>query len=619
MKELTVTDPVPFCELGTVVLEELPVSLSLKAPDCTQERFEFRCFWPQLVDRRPFLEDLIARLMNDFGQSAGEEQEFYCWIISMLWFRHFSPDLDERRTRRFNIRSFHTSETLQSMAKMTRTDRLPAVDRLERIADDTTRPTIKLLMEAIFKGPDITIPLSPEHYVAFRNHVLSEMQRAMLMLEGWKQKELTELQRRLESKSNMKAGEQAKLRAKLKSLETGEDQSFVERVCEPSIGYLLEQSLKREEAFSCRFQDLVEKAKGLQESVFKEVKERDIEMLLDDEETFTPEYADCIARNFDVRGADALLEDVILRYEEVGRIPSKKAVEDTTDEIVQFSGGLPFDPGHYLALVRTREKGDTFDKWNALGWVTTDLVNRNECVRLLCREAEAVWLGVLECGFKQVYRKIQHRLTAPERRAFALLYFRQTVFDYRIAALDPVIMSFFTGMDEETQAMAILVLVLKQEGWDGIKDFRRKLETRWRRYLHFYPSWLELIRSDERESKQAQVSSEVNISFETAFVENKKGKKLKIEAVLQDPHFDPENLLQALTLEEYGTVREWTEKYCTPTQARYVEKYACERKSVLEIAAEEGKTHQAVSKVIRTARKRIEEGLRSRFGPEEIG
>lgn len=76
-------------------------------------------------------------------------------------------------------------------------------------------------------------------------------------------------------------------------------------------------SSERYEAQAARFADLVERAIALQEPVAREVGERCLQMLQNDGETFTEEYADCIARKFNMSAANDLLDSVLRRYEEV--------------------------------------------------------------------------------------------------------------------------------------------------------------------------------------------------------------------------------------------------------------------------------------------------------------
>jgi Xaa-Pro aminopeptidase len=242
-------------------------------------------------------------------------------------------------------------------------------------------------------------------------------------------------------------------------------------------------------------------------------------------------------------------------------------------------------------------------------WITAHLVNRNECVRLLQREAESVYHGVLDYAFKEVYRKIRRYMTVPERRLYALLYFRQPLFNYHVAVTNPIITSFFTNMDAETQTLILLVLVFKMREWGGEKDLDKELERRWRAYLRFYPYWVEIIQDEEREAKRQQGAQRKTLSLHHPIFTDEDGNELRLEDTLAGPPSKPANLLQAVTLEDGAMLEHWAKTYCTAKQAIHVVRRFRDGKTETEIAKENGISQQAVSKSIRAACKRIGEGL----------
>ena len=622
LKKPIATKLVARCSLGKVELDVTPISLILKAQDRTEKTFVFRCLFPEMVDGKPFFEGLCCGLMAAFEQSQGEEKEFYCWVIQMLWFEYIFPELDERRTRPFYISSldwvktiywtdkFRWSKTFRSMAEMTKTEGLSSVQRLKEFAKREIGPTVPLLRKAIFKQPEIDIPFSEEVYVLFREQVLREILNVMLKLKDQKREGVRELKRRIRSNKKMSRAGRQRVLAKVRAVENGQDDNFVQQVSKEFLHHLFSKSQEMEAEFATQFTDLVERARELQEPVAKELERRGIEMLSEDGEGFIPEAAECIKQQFDKAAVDALLDDLILRYEKVCMIPSREAVEDIDEEIASFPGGLPFGPQFYLGLVRTRETGDILEKWNALGWVSVELVNRNECVRRLCREAEAVWLGVLEFGFKQVYRKISGLLSIPDRRAYALMYFRQPIFDYGIAAFDPVIMSFFNGMDKETRAMIIMRMVFKVDGWDGMKAIGKELEERWRAYLWIYPFWVVILETDEEEHQQEKRELK-KTRLPSELIRGQEGETITVGEVVADIKGESDNLLQNLVLEERrGLMEEWMGKHCTRKQVAHILKRYRDGKTEVAIAEEEGVSHQAVSKSINTAIRSIREGLK---------
>jgi DNA-directed RNA polymerase specialized sigma24 family protein len=200
-------------------------------------------------------------------------------------------------------------------------------------------------------------------------------------------------------------------------------------------------------------------------------------------------------------------------------------------------------------------------------------------------------------------------MTVPERRAYALLYFRQPIFNDHVAATNPVIMSFFTNMDAETQTLILLVLVFRMREWGGEKNLDKELERRWRAYLRFYPYWLEIIQDEEREAKRQQGAQRKTLSLSHPIFTDEDGNELRLEDVIADPKSKPANFLQAVILEGGAMLEDWAKMYCTPKQATHVVGRFREAKTETEIAKEEGISQQAVSKSIRAACKRIREGL----------
>jgi hypothetical protein len=394
---------------------------------------------------------------------------------------------------------------------------------------------------------------------------------------------------------------------------------------------VMEEALEIENRQSPQFADLVQEARRLQEPVSREVAETQIERLAGDGVSLTPEYISCIQARLDTSAVDRLLWQTILRFEEVFGLEPLRGIQlidlpESIDDIMSpddneivspddveatIDEAIPQEPEfeEYLCFWSAYLSDDILEKWSMVCWITAHLINRNECVRLLQREAESVYHGVLDYAFKEAYRKIRRRMTVPERRAYALLYFRQPLFNYHVAVTNPIIMSFFTNMDAETQTLILLVLVFKMREWGGEKDLDKELERRWRAYLRFYPYWLDIIQYEDREAKRQQTTQKCMLSLHHPDPADKGGKRLTLEDRLSDPKTRPANILQAIILENGAMVEDWAQKYCTPKQASHVVGRFRDGKTEAEIAKEDGISQQAVSKSIRAACKRIREGL----------
>jgi hypothetical protein len=380
-------------------------------------------------------------------------------------------------------------------------------------------------------------------------------------------------------------------------------------ICQDIEQLMLKEALKLEDELSVRFADLVQEAQRLQEPIGREVAEKHIERLAGDGASLTPEYTSCIREHLDTDAADRLLWQTILRFEEVYGLEPLRGIElidlpeDIEDmgEIVvsedieeQIDQELPQSPEfeEYLGFWAAYLSDETLEKWDTICWITAHLINRNDCIRLLQREAESVYHGVLEYAFKEIYCKFRRHMTVPERRAYALLYFRLPIFNGHIAIITPIIMSFFIDMDEQTQALILLVLVFKRREWGGEKDLDKELERRWRAYLRFYPYWLDIIQDEDQQAKCQRTIRKSTLSLHHP-VADKDGKKLTLEDTLPDPKSKPANLLQAMILENGTTIEDWAQKYCTPKQAAHVIRRFRDEKTQEEIAKEEGITQQA--------------------------
>lgn len=618
MAELTVPNTIGELGLDQSDFDNAPISLTLTSND-TQETLALRTFFPKVPS---FFQEVCSNLLAMFQNTEGEEREFYQWVILMGRFHYIYPELDPRRERHFNINTLNDSETLKNLTELSQSKGLSKAERLVKFVGETGAPTIRLLQEAIYIRPDLAIPLSQPDYVDFREQILSEMMWVNEQIKGIQRNAIKKWRRKVESNKKIPPHKKTRLLEKLAAVEAGEGSANMWETTLLMEQEVLKGVLQVEDEKSSQFTDVAEEACTLTDAIGHEVEEKNIKMLTDDGVSFTPEYAACIHKHLDTEAANRLLWKTIVRYEQVFKIEPMRDIDMSgVDEVLDDSTSpdaealaAQITPSEltefqqYLGLWSAYRSEDLFDKWYMLGWIAANLVNRNECLRLLQREAESVYHAVLDYGFKQEYRKIRHLLTRSERRAYALMYFRLQTFDYRVPAMDPVISSFFTGMDEETKGLILLVLFFKIHEWNGTKNLDKELDRRWRAYLHFYPYWVEIIQDEDREAKRQKTTAAKMISLDHVVGIDENGKKLTLESILPDPKSQPANLLQAIVLSSQPTLEEWAKKYCTPTQARHIIEVA-EGKTEVEIAKSDGVSQQAVSKSVRGAIKRIRSGL----------
>jgi hypothetical protein len=627
MAKLVANEPIKDAELdlGRVELDFETFTVSFAHDDGRQEVATFRIMIPGSVNGEPILDAVIDRLVHFLNITEGEEQAFYQWVLTMLQFRDASPQLDKRRNRRFNIKTFNTSEVLRELTESTRSSNRSHAERLLRFAGATTTSTRRLLHEATYTRPDLSIPLAEQHYLEFRHQILTEISEAADRVNAIQQQVLQDLRAKLQSDLTLSEADRAKKLSRLCSMENGETEAL-DRGWQQVMRLVVKDAVEMEHENASQFTDLVETARTLQTPVLQQVRRKCLVMLDDDGEEFTPEYPDCIHQHFDVQAANRFLDELIARSEACFDL-SRDALITVPDAcLLATEPGCPNDDHplpdrpeigigqqsvemeQYRGFLDARDGDDVYQKWCIVGWVTTNLVNRSECIRLLHREADDVYQGVLDYAFKLVYRKVRRSLTRLERRVFQLLYFRQPIFGGRVAAMDPIVISFFTGMDGETQLLIFLVLVLKRNELGESENLDKKLERRWRAYLRFYPYWLMLLQEEDRQKKRSKAIHGKTLSLDAPTLRDSSGRELSMKDTVADPKNKPTDLLQAFVSASQGMLGGWADKYCTTTQARHLTRFA-DGSTETAIAQEEEITQAAVSKSIKAALRRVRQGL----------
>jgi hypothetical protein len=233
MGKQTATDGVPHRDLAQVGFHVGSLTLTLTGKDGIRETLAIRLLVPQSVQGKcHFITDMIFRLRAMLERRTGEEHDFYQWVIRMLRFYLIYPELDPHRTRHFNLKTLDHSETLQELAALTQTKRLPKPERLIKFAGETIDPTRRLLRDATYIQPDLSIPLASPDYIAFREQCLSEMVWGLEQIEGMKRNALEQLRREFESDPKLSADQRAQELDKVASIEAGEVDAQLREVCQ---------------------------------------------------------------------------------------------------------------------------------------------------------------------------------------------------------------------------------------------------------------------------------------------------------------------------------------------------------------------------------------------------
>ena len=579
-----------------------PVSLSIELSRAggNARRFDLRVFFP----RAEAASTGLANFLNDV---KAEDEGEAAWVVAMLDLYVHHGQIDPHRTRRFSMETFQRCKVLRKHAKMVGAgERVEAGDLIKLSGAEKVAPP-DLLHRAIYRRPDIRIDLSREDYTEFRDMLLGELLTLRADLEDLKEQAVQKARSSILADGSLSEADRAVALSKLEEVaaKVGEDE--IPKLYGEFMRRVSKDAMKAEQANSAKFTDVVEESRRLLVDVRRRASTRSLDEDLGGEGEAGKAYADVIRENLDADEAKAVLWKTIVRYEEVyGIKPIRNAElieipedEEGDDQASIEEGEVPGNDGavapermdQYIGFWMAYASHDAIDKWNSLVWISTQLVNRNECVRLAVREAEDVYHGVQEKVFLRIYRGIRGRLTREERRAFLLLHTRLPALGGRIASLDTVVTSFFTGMDHVTQALAVLVLVFRVREWEG-ERLDEELERRWRAYLRLYPIWFELVRWDDRERWQQREHREVLFSDPDAL----------------DKRHEEDPVLKAL-MEEGEDVASWAAKYCDPEETRCVVRHFVDGWSQERIAREEKITQQAVSKRLQKALDKIRRGL----------
>lgn len=294
------------------------------------------------------------------------------------------------------------------------------------------------------------------------------------------------------------------------------------------------------------------------------------------------------SENMQSDGPTEIADDQLRRFLDVD-----SAVE-VVQRIIDVESRNPDSLGEQAQklMIEAVERKDPLDLWEALEWFCENMVNRNECIRLLAREAEWILHILLELALIERYVEIRPELSQAERRLFHFMYRRSPWFNGRIPALDQIGTGFLFGLDDEHASLVIGVA-----GYRGDADQRNELETRWKAFIGLYPFWLELLRSQDSERKSRRRSEAM-----TPEIEDNLGCDDPRELV--DMHL-PRELVDA----SIESVQILAEQYCTASQRPVIIGRFVDRKTQDELAIEFGVSQQAISRTLKSGLDRIRKGL----------
>ncbi len=556
------------------------------------EDFSVRVFMAKATGFVQYLRELLEEL----GQ---EDPHAAAWLVTFLGLHGRGHELDRRRSRSFSIRSLEHCKPVQDAVKLSGVRAEPAAEQLVRIAGSVSSPRGDLLADALYEQPEIRLGLSAEEYAEVRDELLGDLVRIQGELAEMMDDVVGKARAELAGDRGLSEAERAEALAAFDAVVPQAAEAEFAGIWEEFERDALREVLATEEKTTAPFAGLVEASRRILDAVVGEATARGVEVGEGRED-----FAAVIRDRLEPGAANKIFWQAIQGYEAAfGLEPVREAElvevpEDAGEEDGDVRGDDPQAQRHgeYLWLWWAYRSEDVLEKWDALVWIARELASRNECLRLLAREAEDAYHAVLERYFKAIYRRIRGRLTKPERRAFGLLHFRLPAFGYRIAILEPVVTGFFKGMDEESKALVILGILFRVCEWNGVK-LSSELERRWRAYLRLYPTWVELARDEERQRRQRngwrRRARPLETAGQAAPAPSPGGGEASADSMVPGD----------------GGVESWARRYCPPERARCVIRRFVDGWTEEQIAEEEGISQQGVSGRLRRTFEEIRRGL----------
>jgi len=543
------------------ITHELKVVLTDDESGLTHEEV-FRVF--DIDDYESLATDAIglAEWYRDNGETE-EDREMFDTAIQLVSFYNLAPSVDRRRHRTVDVQQMGRYESFRELMELSGVRGRNQLGKLLNSPGAKLKETRELFEIAAFHESSIEIPVTPEAYESFRDNLLEEM--ANIREDLTKQAEAVardELRTRLNDPSVDEKGRKKASRL-LKTDDMFEAFPGLYDAWDKVESMLIREAIKIENDRSAPFEEVVAMADETLAAVAGRVhSDRDV--------VYQDEAEQVIKKELDTKSAAACLTQAIA----ISRV-HPDALEGEVLELFE----------------QALDSCDPVELWDALTWIRENLVNRNECVRLLLREAEWVLHFLLELALHNRYVTMRAHMTVPERRLFQFLYRRSPSFNGRIPGVDEIGRSFILGIDEQNVETLLEVI-----GFRGSPKQREELQHRWKSYLHLYPFWCDLMQFDDRESKRRVRETQFTPAIES-------------ELVAEVSTVDIPQLPRGLVDASIDSVEQLAVRYCTEIQRKYLVLAFVNQLSQTEIATKFGVSQQAVSKAISSGMGRIRDGL----------
>ena len=501
----------------------------------------------------------MATYIRHFGENE-DDRDFYDNVIQLASLHDILPRFDKSHNRFVNSKHFEDYESLKQLLEMTGDQDCP---RITSLLQNSEQESIDdLFAKATYANPEILIPVHPETYVEFRERFLEEMMAVRTELIELASKAARKKMQEVLNNPNS-TQEQLKLAHDvLNADDVFEIMPELNDTSDRIESMLMNSAIRIEEEGALPYQELVNEVGIILEEVASRI------------------YRDGSVES--VSQADSIISTTLRISDSIRCL----------EQIVQVGGNFPDTLGSDAEnmCISAIDSMDPLELYDALTWVRENLVNRNECLRLVFREAEACVELLMELALDERYRVLRRHMTRSERRLFRFMYSRSTHVGDRIPYLNLLGRNFALGMGAQNAELFLSVIAYK-----GSKEQVEELKKRWTAYLELHPFWVDLLRFDDRERKRTRSRpftplEEDSLASQSVFCGYK-------------------NLPGGQTHVSEWSVESLTEKYCTETQSAYITQAYVEKKTHDSIAKESGVTQQAVSKAISAGLTKIRNGL----------
>ncbi|HOC91896.1 MAG TPA: hypothetical protein PKH33_05975 [bacterium] len=534
------------------------------------QTFKFRLLTPHKVDEKHyFSKNLLFRLENMARKGPKERRYFYSFTLSMIdVFKHSQPGIF-RRDKKFDIRTMDNEDPFEDLLKLVEKADPDAMDLLERLGKSDFG--IDELMDyALFKNDIFVTSMWDQGYRTFRDIVLGNLEEAKRHIERLKSELLDTAREIFETSDEVDEAKRAEMLALVEKAKS-ENPKEMRRVTFSALRRIFVDCYLKEKERTEETTPIGEKAYRL---IADGVSGIDLSGPEEDVEK-------ALAENFNELEFNKILSEMMCWFEEKRgiipiRIDSIEKAEETLKKFDELAPDAESVPAYYdyLGCFQALFAKHIIDKYKTLAWIAEGFLNRTYYLDRLYRESERVYLGILESGYRQVYEDIKHIMTREEKRAYKLAHFPQPYFDGRIAIEEPRIMEFAHIEHKNTRDHWVLRLVFDIEKFGKYEKMGETLKSRWRSYLRVYPTWVELVRSEDRDKKREKKRRKMTVSSSTILRrKDESGNDVFLEDILKgSARFEPDRIISRLLKEPHDPeLHRWVVTYCTPAQKKTIE------------------------------------------------